>query len=139
MEENRIIGRKKALEKFDNTISRISILKDKVNSNIEKFEIKGVDVTNAENLMILAETTLNEAKTKITEANNLLSLSVDKLSIENKTVLKTLTKEIQNLLKDTHKILNDAVKSLKDSIKAKIEVEKQTNQDTSKKIEEINQ
>lgn len=54
-------------------------------------------------------------------------------------MLKTLTKEIQNLLKDTHKILNDAVKSLKDSIKAKIEVEKQTNQDTSKTIEEINQ
>ena len=64
---------------------------------------------------------LNEAKTKIAEANALLSLSIDELSTENRTTLRTLAQDTQTLLKNAHQSLNDAIKSLRDALKMKVE------------------
>ena len=64
---------------------------------------------------------MGEVQTKITEANTLLSGSINQLTEENKATLKTLTKEMQTLVNEAHKALNDAVKSLKIAVKLKLE------------------
>ena len=81
--------------------------------------------------MATAETKLNDAKTKIIDANALLAVSVDKLSEENKAKLKTLAKDIQSLIKEAHKALNDSIKSLKDAVKIKMKAEASANATTS--------
>ncbi len=121
--EVRIVGREKALERFDNAIEKMGDLKDRINSQITKLKAKGVDVANAESLMVTAETKLAEAKIKIVEINTLLAGSTNQLSTENKTRLRTLAGEIQTLIKETHQALNDVVKSLKINLRIRIEAE----------------
>ena len=121
IKELRIAGREKALERFDAAVLRIDNLKGKISAQIVKFEARGVAVAKAKDFVATAETKLNEAKAKKIEANKLFSVSSEELTSENKTTLRTLTKEIQTLIKESHKALNNAVKSLRDSIKAMLE------------------
>ena len=123
IKETRVAVRENALKRFDEAVVRINNLKDRVNTQITKLLAKGVDTTNAENLVATAETKLSDIKTKIAEANALLAVSVDELTAENKTALKTMVKEIETMLRDAHKALNDAVKALKDAAKIRIEAE----------------
>ncbi len=115
-----ITGRENALGRFDTVIEKTNSLKDRINDQISKLKTRGIDVGDAENLMATVETKLTEAQTKIVEVNTLFSDSIDVLSAEDKTNLKTLTEDIQNLLNDAHDALNNTVKSLKDTIKTKI-------------------
>ena len=124
IKEERITGREKALERFEAAVERMNTLKDRVNDYIIKLEAKGVDVANAKNFVATAETKLNAAVVKITEANTLLSASIDELTSEDKTKLRTLAQETQTLIKEAHQALNDAIKSLKEALKAKIEADK---------------
>lgn len=128
IEEGRIVGREKALERFDTAVERLTALKDRVLEHITKFEAKDVDVEGAKDFVETAETKLSEAETKIAEMNALLALSVEKLSQENKTKLRTLAMETQALLKAAHQALIDAIKSLKDAVKAELE-EKEEGED----------
>lgn len=133
VKEERIVGREKALERFDGAIFRVNNLKERVNEHIAKLEAKGVDVTEAINFVAIAESKLGDAQVKIVEANNLLSLSIEKLTKENKTQLVTLMKDTQSLIKEAHRALIDAVKSLKESVKVEIintTTEPSTNTDT---------
>ena len=88
-------------------------------------------MTVAEDLVAEAEIKLSDAQIKITEANTLLSLSIDKLTAENKATLVTLARDTQNLIKEAHKALRDAIKSLKDAVKLKIEVKANVSAETS--------
>lgn len=124
IKELRIEGREKALERFDKAVERMTNLKDKILRTITTLKLKGVDVTGAEGFMATAETKLNEAKAKIAEINILLSISIKELTPENKTNLRTITKEIQTLVKETHNALKDSTKALKDAVKIKTEAEK---------------
>ncbi|MBI2631309.1 hypothetical protein HYW73_03835 [Candidatus Nomurabacteria bacterium] len=135
IKEARIVGREKALERFDGAVLRMTALKEKINSKITALKAKGVDTTGAEAFVATAETKIDEAKAKIAEANALFGTSIEKLSEENKTTLRTLTKETQALIKEAHKALGDAVKSLKDAVKAKIKAEKPAETDDSGETE----
>ncbi|HAS81028.1 MAG: Borrelia P83 multi-domain protein [Candidatus Nomurabacteria bacterium GW2011_GWE1_32_28] len=119
--EERIVGREKALERFDKVVENINELKNKVNDQITKLEIKGVDITTAENFVLTSETKLNDAKIKITEINTLLAISVDQLSDTDKTTLKEQIQNIQTLVKEAHQALNDAIKSLRENVQAQQE------------------
>ena len=116
-EQTRIDIRERALERFDKIVEKITNLKDRVNSQIVKFEARGVDVVNAKDFVVTAETKLNEAEAKIAEINVLLSASVGQLTAEEKTTLRTLTQDTQTLVKEAHQALIDAIKSLKDNLK----------------------
>lgn len=138
----RIDSREKALQRFDGAIARVSEMKDKVNGQIAKFEAKGVDTTSAKAFVATAETKLDEAKAKTAEANTLLSKSIDQITTEDKTKLKTLAQETQTLIKEAHKALQGAVKSLKDAVKIKreaVKTEDTTKIEDTKKVEtEVN-
>jgi len=123
MEETRIVGREKALERFDNAIERISEWQIKVEAKIAELETKGVVVTNAKNFLATSEAKLTAAENKIAEINAILTVSIEKLTLENKTKIRTLAGETQTLVVEAHKALRDAVKSLKDEVKIKLEAE----------------
>ncbi len=129
--EERITGREKALERFDTAVEKMNTLKDKVNAQITKLETKGVDTSNAKNLMVVVEAKLIEINGKITEANALFAGSTNQLTIENKTKLLTLNKDIQKLIKEVHQSFNDAVKSLKQALKIKLEATKPVETETT--------
>lgn len=118
IKENRIVGREKAMERFDGAVARVNSLKERINTQIAKFETKGLDVTEAKATVATVDTNLDNAKTKIAEINTILAASVDQLSPENKTKISTLTQEIQALLVESQKSLKSAVKSLRDSMKS---------------------
>ena len=117
----RITMRGQALEKFDQAIERISGLDDDVNAKIADLEIKGVATIDGKNFATTAETSLSDAKNKITEINTLLGTSVSEITSADKTNLKTLTEDTQTLLKEAHQALSSAVKSLKNAVQTKIE------------------
>lgn len=121
IKELRIVGREKALERFDMAIEKMTNLKNRVNDHMAKFEAKGVNVAEVKSFVATAEAKLGEAGVKIAEANALLSVSIDQLTAQNKITLRTLAKEIQDLIKETHRALNDAIKALKDTVKIKME------------------
>lgn len=121
IKELRINGRENALQRFDAAVIRISDLKDRVNTQITKLEAKGINVTNAKVFVATAETKLTNAKNKIAEINALLALSINELTPENKTKLRTLAQETQTLIVEAHGALGDAIKSLKEEIKAMLE------------------
>lgn len=127
IKELRIAGREKALERFDGAIKRITTLKDKINTHITKLEVKGVNVTDAKAFLATAQEKLDAADAKTAEINALLATSIDELSKENKTKLRTLAQETQALIKEAHGALKDAVKSLKGQVKIKVEGEKNIN------------
>lgn len=120
-QEMRIVGREKALERFDTAVERINNLKDKINTRIANLEAKGVVVEGAKNFIATVETKLNVIDTKIIEINTILSASINELTLENKTQLRTLAQDTQTLIKEAHQALNDAIKSLKDNLKVKLE------------------
>lgn len=121
--EVRITGREKALERFDKIIENITKLKERISLKISALEEEGVDVTAAKAFVVTAETNLTAAKNKVIEINLLLAASVDVLTLENKTELRTLAQEAQKSIVEAHKALRDAVKSLKDSLNLKMEAE----------------
>ncbi len=123
IKELRISVRENAVKKFDIVVKRISDLDDKVKAQITKLGAKGVDVTNATSLEATVGLKLADIKVKITDATTLLSTSINELTPDQKTALKTLTKDIQTLLNDAHTALNSAVKSLKDATKTKMETD----------------
>lgn len=132
--ENRIVGREKALERFDTAIVRITEMKDRVNVFIDKLAEKDLGVPVAEDLVLKAEEKLAEANTKIDAASAILAASIDQLTEEDKTKLRTLAQETQTLLKEAHQYLIDAVKSLKDTLKAQKETtdtEEETDEDNT--------
>lgn len=124
--EARVAGREQALERFTVAVERMNSLKDRVNENIVKFEVKGVDVTDAKKFVATIETKLSEVKAKVVEANTLLSTSIEQLTKEQKTKLRTLAQEAQTLMKEAHQALNAAIKSLKDNMKEKMEMERES-------------
>ncbi|MEK7539071.1 MAG: hypothetical protein AAB595_00295 [Patescibacteria group bacterium] len=121
IKETRITGRENALKRFDVAVERITGLKDKIVARISALELKEIDVTSAESFIATVETKLNATKAKIIEANVLLATSINELTLENKTKLRTLTQEIQTLLRETHDALKDSVKALREAIKVKME------------------
>ena len=118
LKQMRLNGREEALTRFDNAVARISTLEDKVNLQITKISAKNIDTTAAKNFVATADTDLNNAKAKITEATTLLAGSTNQLTKENKVKLQTLAKDTQTLIVQARQSLNDAVKSLKDAVKA---------------------
>lgn len=132
IKEARVVGREKVLERFNVAIERMNILKDRVVDNIAKFEAKGVNVTEAKSFIIIIETKLTGVKTKITEANALLSVSIDELTKEDKIKLRTLAQDAQTLMKEAHQAINNAIKSLKESVKLKREEVRDTKKDDQK-------
>lgn len=131
IKNERIDGRQKALDRFDNAVERINSLKDRVNTMIDNLAIKNVDTTNAKNSVQKVEALLIDIKAKIAGANTILVTSIDQLTTEQKTNLRTLNQDIQKLVKDAHASLVEAVKSLKDSLKIKLE-ENKSSTDTEK-------
>lgn len=129
-EEVRIVGREKALERFDNTIKRISEWQVKVEAKITELEAKDVSVTVAKDFLKISEEKLDVAEKKVIEINAVLASSIDELTQENKTKLRTLTQETQTLVVEAHKALRDAIKSLKDEVKAKIQAETEVDTET---------
>ena len=129
IKEGRLTGRENALGRFDGAVLRISDLRTKVDAQITKLKAKGVDTAKAEEFSALAEDKLDEAKTKITDATTLLGTSIEKLTPDQKTKLRTLAQETQTLIKEAHSSLGDAVKSLKEAVKAKIKAEKPADTD----------
>jgi hypothetical protein len=121
--EKRILGREEALKRFDLAIERMENLKSKVNEVIAKHESKSLDVSEAKNLIAVAETKIEAAKEKTTEAYALLSGSTSQLTAEQKTQLQTLAKDTQNLIKESHNSLISAILNLKVLIKAQAENE----------------
>ena len=117
----RIVGREKALERFDNAVERISEWQIKVEAKIAELEAKGVAVATAKDFLATSETKLTAAENKIVEINAVLAVSIDELTAENKTKLRTLAEETQTLVVEAHKALRDAIKSLKDEVRIKIE------------------
>ncbi|MBI2627368.1 hypothetical protein HYW72_00370 [Candidatus Nomurabacteria bacterium] len=115
IKETRVAGREQALTRFDAAVKRVTDLKTRINEQISKLEAKAVDVTNAKSFIVTAETKLTAIGEKIVEVNALLAISIDVLTAENKTALKTLTKDIETLIKEAHKALNDGIKALKDA------------------------
>ena len=126
IKQTRITGRENALKRFDAKVLRISELKDKVNAQIVKLEAKGVDVSATEDFTETAETKLSDIKAKIAEANAILSNSIDKLTTENKTALRTIIKDIETLLNEARKSLSAGIKSLKEVVKIKMGTEEST-------------
>ena len=133
IKENRITGRQNALDRFDKAIEKISVPEARVNALIEKMAAKGVDVAKAKSFMQIVEAPLIEAKIKISEANTLFSVSINKLNAEQKNNLKTITKDIQTLINTAHQSLDNAVKALKNATKLKMEAE--TNSSASEAAE----
>ena len=131
IEEARIVGRENALQRFDAAVLRMSNLKDRVKTQITKLITKGVNVTDAQNLVVIAETKLTAAKAKIADANALLANSTNELSKDQKTKLRTLAQEIQTLVKDIHQTLNAAIKSLKNQLKIEVWNDKDIKNSTS--------
>lgn len=127
IKELRITGREKALERFDKVMERLDELKNKTSAQIVKFDIEGIVTTDAKTFMVTAETKLTAAKDKIAEINALLVVSINELTLENKTKLRTLTKDTQALVRDAHQAIKNAMKSLKEAIKMKIELERSNN------------
>jgi hypothetical protein len=123
IKETRIIGRENALQKLDQVVEKIEKLKTRITAQIAKLEAKGVDVGSAESFLTATEEKLSVAEAKIAEANALLSLSIDELTIENRAKLGTMVREIQLLIKDAHKSLREAVKALKSATKIRIEAQ----------------
>ncbi|MDP9249520.1 MAG: hypothetical protein M3M85_03380 [bacterium] len=133
VKEARISGREKALERFDAAVTKMTALKDRVSAQVTKLEAKEIDTEEAGASLVIAETKLSEAKSKIADATALLGVSLDQLTAEEKTKLRTLAQEIQSLLKETRTSLGDAIKSLKEAVKTKIEAAKQERKDDSDK------
>lgn len=135
IKEIRITGRENALKRFDTAVEKINNLKVRVGEQITKLAAKGIDTTNTENLVAAVDAKISIIGEKIVAANALFVISTDQLTAENKTALKTLTKEIETLIKDAHKALNDGVKALKDAVKLKIEAERNANPETTESDE----
>lgn len=129
LKEFRLTGREKALERFDAAIGRMTSLKEKVDAQNEKLEAKGIDTSSAEALSAQAGTKLDEAEAKVTAATTLLGTSIEKLTEENKTELRTLAQETQTLIREAQTFLKEAVKSLKDAVKAKREASRPVDSD----------
>ena len=112
----RIAGREDILNKFDEKISNINNLKDKINEQIKKMDAKNIETTDAKNFVSDSETKLTIAQGKVTEISALFVGSADILSTENKTKLKQYTIDAQNAIKDAHTALAKAVQSLKNKV-----------------------
>ena len=123
VEELRITGRERALERFDRAIKRMTDLKTMISGRLTTLKARGVDTAKAEASLAIADTKLNDAKNKIAEIHTLLAASLKELNLENKTKLRKLAQEIQGLIVDAHRALRDAVKSLKDAVKVKMDKE----------------
>ena len=104
-------------------IELLRLVKEKINALIAKFELKGVVTVDAKAFVATAEIKLNDAKKKIVEINVLLAASINELTLENKTKLRTLAQETQTLIIEAHSALKEAVKSLKTEIKIKMEAD----------------
>ncbi|HEV7702523.1 MAG TPA: hypothetical protein VGO63_03740 [Candidatus Paceibacterota bacterium] len=123
IKEARLSIREKALERFGGAITRITGLKDRINTRISELEVKGVNVADAKAFMATAQAKLDAADEKTAEINAFLAVSIDQLSAENKAKLKTLAADTQTLLKEAHAALKDAIKSLKENVKIKLDAE----------------
>jgi len=123
VQELRIVGREKALERFDKAIERMGGLEEKISAKLMELEEKGIDTTGAETLLETAKDKLADAKSKVVEMNSLLSTSLDQLTLENKTQLRTWAQETRTLLVEAHRALVDAIKSMKDAVKAQIDAD----------------
>ena len=113
IKNDRLVGRAKALDRFDQIIAQVTNLKDRLNARIAKIDATGTDTSAAKAFVATAQTKLDDAKAKVVEIDTLLTNSIDQISKNDKTKLKTLTQEAQSLVKDAHNALKDAVKSLK--------------------------
>src|SRR3989344_3182836 len=122
----------RAKNKEEKDVAKAKIKEERVVGNIAKFEAKGVNVTEAKSFIIIIETKLTGVKTKITEANALLSVSIDELTKEDKIKLRTLAQDAQTLMKEAHQAINNAIKSLKESVKLKREEVRDTKKDDQK-------
>ncbi len=131
IKELRITGRENALARFDVAISRMSTLSDKVSLHITNLKAKDIDVTAATAFVVTADAKLEAAKAKTVAVNELLSKSVDQLTAEEKTKLRTLTQETQALLQDARQALKEAVKALKEAVRIKIEAKAKVKAETS--------
>lgn len=129
IKELRISVREKFLERFDKAVERITTLKAKVDAKIVELEAKGVVTVAAKNFSANAETKLTAAKSKVTEINTLLAVSINELTAEQKTKLRVLAKDTQTLIIEAHQALKEAVKSLRNEVKLKIEASAKTEVD----------
>ncbi len=125
IKEDRVTSRAQAFDRFTKMEDNLVNLKDRVNAQIISIDAKGIDTTKAKTLIATVETNLTNIKTKITTAGAIMTVSIDAITTENKTTLKTLTEDIQKLINDTHKALNATVKLLKDAVKTKMEADKE--------------
>lgn len=126
MAELRITGREQALIRFDNAVSRMNSLSDKLSALITKLSAKGINTTEAESYLGTAKAKIADVSNKIAQMNALLAKSAGELTAENKTTLRTLAQDTQTLIKEAHSALISGVKSLKDQVKATLETKKQT-------------
>jgi DNA repair exonuclease SbcCD ATPase subunit len=117
--EDRILGREKALERFDKIINKLNTLKESVNSKITKLEARGINTDTAKKEVATVEAKIIEAKGKVAEISKILSESTNQLSKENKTKIRQLAQETQALLREVHQSLIKAIKYLRDTLKNK--------------------
>jgi len=78
-------------------------------------------VSVAAEFVATAELKIEEARVKVAEANALLAASIDELTEEDRTKLRTLAQETQGLLREAHLALRDSIKALREAVKAKID------------------
>jgi len=122
IQEERLMGREQAIERFDNAVNRVEDLKYKVLTQVSKMEVKGMIIPNTtKDLSVLAEAKLSDAKIKIAEINTILASSTNTLTKENKAELNRLTQETQTLIREAHVILNDEIMELRKILKEKIQ------------------
>lgn len=139
IKELRLEVRGKFLERFDGAVARMEALEERVNAAIVRLGEKGIDTEDAEAFMVTADEKLEEAKEKITELNELLAKSIDQLTAEDKTSLRTLAQETQALLRETHEAIKSAVKSLREEVQEAMGNQSDDEEDEDENDEEENE
>ncbi|MEX0652139.1 MAG: hypothetical protein WD509_01470 [Candidatus Paceibacterota bacterium] len=103
--------------KMDAAISRLEILAERIESRIDKFEARGVDMTEARRLLETAKESIAQAVENITtafeEAREVLALDLTRDAFGG--VVSELSKAKENL-RAAHSVLIQVVRTMKNSI-----------------------
>ena len=126
----------KIIERFSTAANRLDILVIRIESRIEKIEARDIDVTEANDLLVIAKTKIETAKTSISliALPEIIDPAASTTASAIKEAFETTKTQIEQAKKDlkaAHAALVEVIKSLKPGDNKLREIENDESEDDS--------
>jgi chromosome segregation ATPase len=112
----------KAIRRLKAAIERLDLIAKRIESRIKKFEEFGIEMTVPKEKMALAQSKLNEAKSKVEALPGVIT--GEEVLPETIVRLREMVADARDAIKEAHRLMVDAVNSMKPglaALRAKIE------------------